>query len=188
MQTRNDVTRAILELTAGDRRAADRLYPLVYDELRQIAHRCFAGEGEGHTLQPTALVHEAYVRLVDQTQIPTENRAQFFAIAARAMRRILVDHARGRRAAKRGGAIVNLTLNDALVTAEEKDVYLIALNGALDELGAFDPQLAKVVELRFFGGLTIEETADALDLSPKTVNRQWALARAWLHHRVVQDG
>lgn len=187
MNPRTEVTRELAELAAGDSDAAQRLFPLVYRELREMAGACFRDESEGHTLQPTALVHEAYLRLVDSSRVAWESRAQFFSIAAQAMRRVLIDHARGRRAAKRGGGRKKLDLDEALVEPDQRDAYLIAVDAALGELAEFDAGLARIVELRFFGGLTIEDTAATLKLSPKTVNRHWALARAWLHQAIAQE-
>jgi RNA polymerase sigma factor (TIGR02999 family) len=187
MGVRQAVTKELIGLSEGDRSAADRLFPLVYDELRAVAGLCFGNEAAGHTLQPTALVHETYIRLVDSSRVNWESRSHFFGIAARAMRRILVDHARGRRAAKRGGAALKLSLSAELVGGDERDEYLVSIDSALDHLSGMDPELARVVELRFFGGLTIEETAEMLHVSPKTVKRQWALARAWLHQNIARE-
>lgn len=184
---KHEVTRELNELAEGDRAAARRLFPLVYQELRDIAGGCFHRESVDHTLQPTALVHEAYLRLVDDRRIGWESRAEFFGIAAQAMRRVLIDHARGRRAAKRGGSKLKLAFDEALLEPEQRDAYLIALDTALGDLAEIDPDLAKIVELRFFGGLTVDETAKVLKRSPKTIKRHWALARAWLHQSIAKE-
>ena len=157
--------------------------PLVYEELRRLAGAQLRSERSGHTLQATALVNEAYLKLVDQKRTRWRNRAHFFAIAARLMRRILVDHARRARALKRSAGR-RVTLDEALALAPEPDVDLVALDDAMEALGGLDPNLTRLVELRFFGGLTIEETAEVLDVSPATVKREWASARAWLFRRL----
>jgi RNA polymerase sigma factor (TIGR02999 family) len=178
-----DVTGLLLAWGRGDQSAADRLVPAVYDELRRQAERAMRREGGDHTLQATALVHESYLRLVDQRQVEWRNRAHFFAIASTVMRRILVDHARARLTAKRGGGATQITL--AGVEAEHADdVDLLALHEALEKLAVLDPDQARLVELRYFGGLTIEETGEALAVSPATVKREWALARAWLRREL----
>ena len=168
---RGRITELLLELGHGDERAADVLVPLVYDELRRIASRQLSRVGSGHTLTPTGLVHEAYLRLVDQTRAQWVNRAQFFAVAARLMRRILVDHARRVRAGKRGGGWERLALDDAQIPIEERAGELIALDDALERLAALNPRLSQVVECRFFGGMTEEETAAALGVTDRTVRR-----------------
>jgi RNA polymerase sigma-70 factor (ECF subfamily) len=163
--------------------------PAVYAELRRQAARALRHEAVGHTLQPTAVVHEAYLRLVDQRRADWGSRAQFFAVSAELMRRILVDHARARRAAKRGGGAAHVTLDDASepdVPAEELPAEVLALDEALGRLAAIDLELARLVELRYFGGLTIEETARVLGVSPATVKREWATARAWLRRELSQ--
>lgn len=163
------------------------LLPVVYDELKRMAASHLRRERPDHTLQATALVHELYVRLVDQTALTWENRAHFFGIAAQAMRQILVDHARGRAAAKRGGDQRKVTLDDVLsggATVGSPD--LLDINDALDRLTTFDPDQARIVELRFFGGLTVEEVAEVMDISPTTVKREWRTAKAWLHRRLTQ--
>jgi RNA polymerase sigma factor (TIGR02999 family) len=182
-----DVTGLLLAWGRGDRSAADRLVPAVYEELRRQAERAMRREGSEHTLQATALVHESYLRLVDQRRVEWRNRAHFFAIAATVMRRILVDHARARLTAKRGGGVAPITLAGAEHGGpqETDDVDLLALHEALERLAALDPDQARLVELRYFGGLTIEETAAALDVSPATVKREWALARAWLRRELT---
>ena len=164
----------------GDQAALDQLLPIVYEELRRQAQRYLRREDPGHTLQTTALVHEAYLRLVDQRQARWQNRAQFFGIAAQLMRRILVDHARRHQAAKRGGSAIQVPYDEEAVAAAESEIDVVALDDALTRLGTLDPQQARVVELRYFTGLGIEETAEALGISPATVKREWAMARAWL--------
>jgi len=159
------------------------MVPLVYEELRRIARRQLRNEAVGHTLNTTALVHEAYLRLIDQRRVQWKNRAQFFGVAAQLMRRILVDHARGRDAAKRGGGVATITLEDADAAAEQSAndaVDILALHDAIEKLAVLDPDQARVVELRYFGGMSIEETAEVMCISPATVKREWAIARAWL--------
>jgi RNA polymerase sigma factor (TIGR02999 family) len=173
------VTELLLAWGGGDAAALDALLPAVYDELRRQAGRALRRETPGHVLQPTALVHEAYLRLVDQRRARWENRAQFFGVAAELMRRILVDHARSRQAAKRGGGAQQVTLADDAATAEPA-FDVLALDDALTRLAALDPRQARVVALRYFGGLDIDETAVALGVSPATVKREWVVARAWL--------
>lgn len=180
------VTAFLLDWGRGDQSALDRLMPLVYAELRRVAQNQLRLESPGHTLQPTALVHETYLRLVDQQRIQWRNRAQFFAVAAQLIRRILVDHARHRNAAKRGGMATRLQLDSSIASGAGDIVDAIALDTALKGLEALDPQQARVIELRFYGGLSIEETASALGISPATVNRDWVTAKAWLYRR-LQD-
>jgi RNA polymerase sigma factor (TIGR02999 family) len=186
-QPSDDVTLLLAEYRGGKRDALDRLLPLVYDELRRIASRYLRAERSEHTLQPTALVHEAYLRLVGQHDVAWQNRAHFCGVAAQVMRRILVDHARSRRAAKRGGAAARVTLADALAVVEGRDVSVIALDRALDKLAALDPRLGRVVELRYFGGLTKREAAEALGVSPATVDRETATATAWLRRELGRE-
>ncbi len=157
--------------------------PLVYDELRRVAHRYLQAERKDHTLRSTELVHEAYLRLVDQESSAVKNRAHFFAVAARLMREILVDYARSRRALKRGYGC-KVTLDEAIEMAQKRDLDVLALDHVLNELAGFDPQQARIVELRFFGGLSIEETSAVLKISPATVKRDWATARAWLYREM----
>ena len=178
-----EVTRLLQALNDGDAEARDRLAPLVYDELRSLAGSYMHREGAGHTLQPTALVSEAWMKLVDQSRVEWTGRAHFFGIAAQAMRRILVDHHRRRTAARRGGDQVPTLLEDAADTFQDP-LDLIALDTALDKLAGFDPRAARVVELRFFGGLSVEETAEVLEVSTPTVKRDWRSARAWLYTRI----
>jgi RNA polymerase sigma-70 factor, ECF subfamily len=179
-----EVTRLLRAWSAGEDAALERLFPLVYDELRRTARRFLAGERVGHTLQPTALVHEVYFRLVAQRRVQWQERSQFYAIAARSMRRILVDHARGRASLKRGGEHP-LPIEEAHRVAERRSDDLVALDDALTALGEIDPQKAALVELRFFGGLSNEEAAVALHCSRATVIRQWRIARAWLYHELA---
>jgi RNA polymerase sigma factor (TIGR02999 family) len=164
------------------------LIPLVEGELRRIAHRYMGGERKGHTLQTTALVNEAYLKLVDEAQVGWQNRAQFLAVAARLMRHILVDHAREVRADKRGGGAHLLPLDEGLDFAPAKSVALVALDDALEALAGFDPRKARVVELRYFGGMTVDETAEVLGVHPDTVARDWRLAKAWLQHELSPKG
>ncbi len=169
-----------MEWKGGDRESLDRLIPLVYSELRLIADRFLRKEGQAFTLQSTALVHEAYLRLVDQSRTDWQNRAHFFGVAATIIRNILVDHARARQAGKRGGATPLLSLDDAVALPRKRDIELIAVDDALLTLSSFDPQQSRIVELRFFGGLTIEETAEVLGISESTVKRDWILAKTWI--------
>jgi RNA polymerase sigma factor (TIGR02999 family) len=180
----DEITRMLAAYGGSERDALDRLLPILYGELRRIAVRNLRGERAGHSLQPTDLVHEAYVRLAELAGDPWKNRAHFYGVAARVMRNVLVDRARARRANKRGGGAVQVTLDEALRIGEAPDVDLIMLEDALRELEAVDPAKVRVVELRYFGGLSIEETAEALGISPATVKRDWAVARAWLHRKL----
>lgn len=180
-----DVTRLLAAWSDGDQGAFEELMPLVYDELRLIAGRYLRNERPGHTLQSTALVHEAYVRLVDQNRVRWQNRAHFFGVAAQMIRRILVDHARGKQAVKRGADVVKLSLDEAVVAAGDRDVDLVALDDALQSLAKLDAQQGRIVELRFFAGLSIEETAEVVGVSPATVKRDWAVAKAWLHRELA---
>ena len=184
----SDVTRLLLAWRKGDAGAADQLLPAIYDELHRQAERAMRRENPDHTLQATALVNEAYLKLVDQSRVEWKNRAHFFGVAAQAMRRVLVDHARGKHADKRGGRAARVTLDDANAGAAEEaagELDVLALNDALERLAALDAQQAKVVELRYFSGLNIEETAVALSISPATVKREWAVARAWLKRELA---
>jgi RNA polymerase sigma factor (TIGR02999 family) len=180
----DDVTQLLLDLRSGDKEAMDKLLPLVYGELRRLAASYLRRERPDHTLQPTALVHEAYLRLVDQSRVEWQNRAHFFGIAAQIMRRLLVDHARQHRAAKRSGGAAKLSLDEALGVIDERSTDLVALDEALEALAELDPQKSRIVELRFFGGLSIEETAEVLGISTPTVTRQWRMAKAWLYNQV----
>ena len=178
------VTQLLGRWRNGDREALDSLIPLVYEELRRIAQYYLRNERPGHTLQSTALVHEAYVRMIQQDLPDWQNRAHFFAVAAQLMRQILVDHARAYRADKRGGGVCNDALDEAQEDALKVDVDILALDDALKTLSAMDPQQGEVVELRFFGGLSIEDTAEVLGISSSTVKRDWITARAWLHREL----
>ena len=175
----DDITATLGQLSAGDPRAVERLLPVVYDEMRRLAAGYLKDERKDHTLQPTALAHEAFLRMVVQTDVTWQNRAHFLGVAAQAMRRILVDHARRRKAQRRGGGQTLIGL-DAAVEAGQPDVAFDDLDHALEELAKRSERQAKVVELRYFGGLTIEETAEVLGTSPMTVKRDWTMARAWL--------
>jgi RNA polymerase sigma factor (TIGR02999 family) len=179
-----DVTGLLRAWSHGDPGAADKLVPLVYDELRRQAARHLRRERRDHTLRPTALVHEAYLRLVGQRQAAWKNRAQFFAVAAQMMRRVLVDHARQHKATKRAGSWCRVSLDEGVAAGGPRDLDLVALESALAELGEIDPPKARMVELRFFGGMSLEETAEALAVSPATVSREWRMARAWLYRRM----
>jgi RNA polymerase sigma factor (TIGR02999 family) len=178
------VTQLLIKWSSGDKAALDELMPLVYDTLRKLASSHLRRERGNHSLQPTALVHEAYVRLVDQQTTSWQNRTQFFGMAAKLMRNILVDLARDRRTAKRGGGQYLLSLSKADRIGKKPDIDLMALNDALNKLAAMKPEHAQVIELRFFGGLTIEETAEAMGISHATVERDWAFARAWLRREM----
>jgi RNA polymerase sigma-70 factor, ECF subfamily len=183
-QPEHQVTEVLLRWSSGDQEAKARLTTLVYDELRRLASRYMGRERKDHTLQTTALVHEAYLRLVDQEKIQWQNRSHFFAIAAQLMRQILVDHARKHRSSKRGGSVFRLSLDEATIAAEQHPEDVIALHEALEELASIDPRKSQIIELRFFGGLTVEETAEVLKISPVTIMREWRLARAWLYREL----
>lgn len=182
--TRHQVTQALVDWSKGDDDAPQRLMPLVYDELRGLARDYLRRERADHTLQATGLVHEAYLRLVDQTTATWQSRAHFFGVAARVMRRILVDHARSHRAEKRGGNWEKMEFDEAVAPLAEKSVDLVALDEALQKLMRLDPRQSQIVELRFFGGMTVEEIAEVLDVSPRTVKREWRLAKAWLRREI----
>jgi RNA polymerase sigma factor (TIGR02999 family) len=179
------VTQALEQLASGDTGAVGRLFPLVYDELRAMARRVLRGERADHTLSATALVHEAYLKLVQLDRIGWEGRAHFFGVCAPLMRRILISHARARNADKRGGGADMATLDDALVAAQARPAELVALDEALTRLAEMSPRQARVVECRFFAGMDIEETATALGVSPATVKREWTIARAWLNRELT---
>jgi RNA polymerase sigma factor (TIGR02999 family) len=181
MAASRNITELLVAWSEGDRAALDELMPLVYDELRGLASAYLARERQGHTLQTTALVHEAYVKLVDQRRVEWQNRAHFFGVAAQMMRRILVSHARAHRAKKRGHGALPLSLDEAPEVRAKPKVDLVALDEALDRLTEIDPRQGRVVELRFFGGLSIEEAGEVLSLSPATVGREWRMAKAWLY-------
>jgi len=179
-----DVTGLLRAWGNGDRGALERLTPIVYEELRRLARRYLRGERAGHSLQATALVNEAYVRLVDYKRMKWQNRAHFFAVSAQLMRRILVEHAR-RRNLKRGGAVQHVSLEDAAEVGQGRPTDLVALDDAMNALGRFDARKVQVVEMRFFGGLSVEETAEVLKVSPVTVMRDWNTAKAWLHRELT---
>ena len=181
---RSEVTRWLIAGSTGDAHALESLLPLVYDELHRQAVRFFHRERAGHTLQPTALVNEVYLRLINQHEVNWRNRAQFFGIAAEMMRRILVSHARGRQAQKRGGVATHVTLDEGLVAAPQRDLNLLALDEALTRLEQLDPEKSRMVELRFFTGLSVEETAEVMGVSPRTIDRQWQTAKAWLYREI----
>jgi RNA polymerase sigma factor (TIGR02999 family) len=183
---KQDVTQALRELSGRQASAPEALMPLVYGELRKLAQSYLEGERSDHTLQATALVHEAYIRLVDWQNVSWQNRAHFFALAAQVMRQILVDHARAKRAEKRGGGQTRLALEEAVSFPHQREMDLVELDDALKALAQLDLAQSRIVELRFFGGLTIEETAEAMRISPATVKREWNLAKAWLHKTIVR--
>ncbi len=176
----------ILSAAAGKSPPADKLLPIVYDDLRALAEKYLRGEPSGHTLQPTALVHEAYMKLVDQTRVDWQGRTHFFAVGAQAMRRILVDHARRRRAVKRGGDRQRITVDEQLLAAGRRDEDLLELDEALERLAELDSQQAKMVEMRFFGGLDVAETATALGMSKRTAEREWTMVRSWLRRELAE--
>jgi len=184
MTTSSDVTRALVDLSAGDRSALDRLLPLVYEQLRQMAARELRRERADHTLSPTALVHEAYLKLVQLKEISWEGRAHFFGACAQAMRRILISYARMKKANKRGAGTAHVPLDNVMVAAESRPHDLVALDEALTRLEALDARQARVVECRFFAGMSVEETAAALEVSPATVKRDWTVARAFLNQEL----
>ena len=181
METSADVTVLLSELTKGNPEASSKLIPLVYDQLRRLADGYMRRERTGHTLQTTALVHEAYLKLLGQRSVDWQNRAHFFGIAAQVMRRVLIDHARSHVRDKRGGGREHVQLDEALVFSPERSGEFLELNAALERLAEVDARQAQIVEMRFFGGLTVEETAEVLRISPKTVKRDWSVAKAWLH-------
>lgn len=178
------VTELLFQWSLGDSAAREALIPLIYDELRSLARRCLASQRRDHTLQSTALVHEAYLRLVKHSSVHWENRVHFFAVAAQLMRRILVDHARKQGAAKRGGSQITLVLDEAIALPKKREVDLVALDDALNNLAALDQRQSHIVELRFFGGLSIEDSSHVLGISPATVKREWATARTWLYQQM----
>lgn len=182
-----DVTRILRELSEGKTAAPAELLPLVYSELRKLAQSYLRKERENHTLQATEIVHEAYLKLVGFENLNWQNRTQFFAIAATIMRRILVDYARERNAEKRGGDWQKVTLKEAVNSLKRNDIDILALNDALEDLAKLDELQSRLIELRFFGGLTIEETAEALNISPATVKREWAMAKAWLYESLKKQ-
>ena len=184
---RHDVTQLLISWSNGDKAALDKLMPLIQEELRRLAHHYMSRERPGHTLQTTALVNEAYLRLVNRKDVHWQNRTHFFAIAATLMRSILVDHARSHAYAKRGGGVHKTELDEAMVVSKERAAEVVALDDALKQLASFDLKQSRIVELRFFGGLTIEETAEVLHLSPATIKREWSTAKAWLYHELANS-
>jgi len=185
---KSETTRILRDLSGGNREALNRLMPIVYRELRRLAKHYLRNERPDHTLQATALVHEAFLRLIDQTNVQWQDRAHFIGISAHLMREILINHAVARKRLKRGGGQYKVSVEEAGAWPNEPEVDLIVLNDALNELAAIDPRQSQIVELRFFGGLSVEETAEALTLSTATVKREWRLAKAWLHSRIKSTG
>jgi RNA polymerase sigma factor (TIGR02999 family) len=185
--TRQEVTQLLGDWSRGDQGALEKLFPLVQPELHRLAHHYMSRERAGHTLQTTAILNEAYLRLVENTQPPWQNRTHFVAAAAQLMRRIMVDHARERHSLKRGGGALRVTLDEAAWVAETRSEELLALDEALEQLAAQDPRKSQIVELRYFGGLTVEETAEFLKLSPRTVEREWTMAKAWLYRALTEE-
>lgn len=183
----HEITQYLAAYQKGEPGALEKLSLLVYDELHRQAMRAFSRENSGHTLQPTALVNEVYLRLVNQREATWQNRAQFFGVAAQMMRRILVSHARARQARKRGGTDTRVTLDESIVAGAERDVNLLALDEALKKLEAIDLDKSRMVELRFFSGLSVAETAEVMGVSPRTIDRQWQTAKAWLYREVVGE-
>ena len=183
-----EITQLLLSWSKGDETALDHLIPLVYPELRKLARRYMARESPEHTLQTSALINEAYLRLVDQQAVEWQDRAHFFAAAAQMMRHILIDHARSHRYAKRGAGAQHVPLEDVTVVSQERAAELVALDDALTRLTQVDPRKSQIVELRFFGGLTVEETAEVLKLSPITIKREWRSAKAWLQSEIGAGG
>jgi RNA polymerase sigma factor (TIGR02999 family) len=181
------ISELLVDFSEGNQGALDKLIPLVYDELHRLASRYLHRERPNHTLQTTALVHEAYLRLVREENGTSQNRVQFFAVASQLMRHILVDYARSRNAAKRGGVYTKVSFDEAIIVSEGKSANFIALDDALNSLAAIDPVQSRVIELRVFGGLTVEETAEVLGISPRTVKREWSMAKAWLHRQLTKD-
>jgi len=186
-ELQHEVTQILRDWSGGDARAPERLMPFVYDELRRLARSFLARERDGHTLQPTALVNEAYLRLVDQTRVEWQNRAHFYGIASRMMRRVLIDHARAHVTDKRGGGAVRLSLEDVQLPAEQRAASLVALDEALGRLAAMDERKCRVVEMRFFGGLSDEEIAEVLGVTTRTVLRDWKKARLWLYRELSES-
>jgi len=184
---RGEVTRLLTAISDGDRSSVDDLLPYVYREMRALAGSFMSRESRGHTLQPTELVHEAYIRLVDQTRVDWRGRTHFFAVAAQAMRRILVDHARRKHAAKRGGGKLTTSLDEGLPLSVDNEEDVLAIDEALQRLAALNERQAQVVELRFFGGLTVPEVSDALNTSTRTVELDWQFARAWLRRELASS-
>lgn len=184
----NEITQLLINWSQGDQAALEKLIPLVSAELRRLARHYLARENPGHTLQTSALINEAYIRLINQESVQWQNRAHFFAVAAQVMRHILVDHARAHLYAKRGGGAHEVQLDEAEAITGKRAAELVALDDALSALATLDPRKGQIIELRFFGGLTIEETAEALHISAKTVTREWRSAKAWLHNEMSKTG
>lgn len=182
-----EVTQLLVDWGNGNQAALDRLMPVVYTELRQLAHWYMRRERPDHTMQTTALIHEAYLRLVDQNQVRWQHQAHFFGIAARLMRQILIEHARSHTRAKRGGGVGTISLDEAAIVSQARATELLALDDALERLATIDPRKSRVVELRFFGGLSVEEAAIVLNVAPNTVLRDWRLAKAWLHREISHE-
>lgn len=187
MPESQDVTQLLVAWSNGDQAALDKLLPLVNTELRQLARRYMRRENPGHTLQTSALVNEAYMRLIDQQQVRWQNRAHFLGIAAQLMRRILIDHARNHHYAKRGGGALRVSLDEAAAVTEARAAELLAVDEALEKLTAMDARKGRIVELRFFGGLSLEETAEVMGISSPTVQREWRAAKAWLHRMLTDE-
>ncbi|HEX3185805.1 MAG TPA: sigma-70 family RNA polymerase sigma factor [Pyrinomonadaceae bacterium] len=180
------VTQLLIDWSNGDQSAFDKLMPLIDEELRRLAHHYMSRERAGHTLQTTALVNEAFVKLVNRKNLQWQNRAHFFGLAAQVMRTILVDHARSHASAKRGGGARNLELDEALLVSQQRASEVVALDEALNQLALIDPRQSRIVELRFFGGLTVEEAAEVLHVSPVTIKREWSTAKAWLYRELAK--
>jgi RNA polymerase sigma-70 factor, ECF subfamily len=180
------VTQLLIDWSNGDQSAFDKLMPLIDEELRRLAHHYMSRERVGHTLQTTALVNEAFLKLVNRKNLQWQNRAHFFGLAAQVMRTILVDHARSHASAKRGGGTRNLELDEAMLVSQEKASEVVALDEALKQLALIDPRQSRIVELRFFGGLTVEEAAEVMRVSPVTIKREWSTAKAWLYHELAK--
>ena len=181
-----EITQLLMSWSQGEKAALDHLVQLVYPELRRLAKRYMARESPEHTLQTSALINEAYLKLVDQKNVEWQNRAHFYAVAAQVMRHILVDHARSRNYAKRGGGALKLPLDEAAALTEQRATELIALDDALTNLAGLDARKSQIIELRFFGGLSMEETAEVMKISPSTVQREWRAAKAWIHHSMTK--
>lgn len=186
-ELQHEVTQILHDWRDGDRNAPERLMPLVYDEMRRLARIYLAREGGGHTLQPTALVNEAYLRLVDQTRVNWQNRSHFYSIASSMMRRVLIDHARAHATNKRGGGAIRLSIDDVQIPIEQRAASLVALDEVLERLAQMDERKSKIVEMRFFGGMSDEEIADVLGISVRTVLRDWKTARLWLYRELSEN-
>jgi RNA polymerase sigma factor (TIGR02999 family) len=186
MPPKEDVTRLLQSATSGDRSAVEALLPVVYDELKRRAASLMRAERAGHTLQPTALVHDAFLQLIQQDRVDWQGRAHFFAVASQLMRRILVDHARGRLRQKRGGAAPRISLDEGMGLSVERDADVVAVDNALQRLAEVDPKQAEIVEMRFFGGLSVEEVAAVLGVSKRTVEAEWTMIKAWLRRELAE--